>query len=263
MMDGICHHQLESWDMWCLTDGTYTFGNEDFPSLDDDTRAASLAAAGLTAIDTVFNAFLLKDAAGEFTLIDCGCGAQYGDAAGQVKGHLATLNVAPDSISRLIFTHLHDDHCGGALENGARTFPNAQVFVHTDEAAFWQQIAHFSRDVLDAYADQTTLVRGGIEIAPGLIAVALPGHTAGHMGILVADEVLIFGDCVHSEALQLPDTSVCSVHDKSPEDAIASRNAVFARIADENLVFSGGHILGADKFARLRRDARGYAKVPL
>jgi len=262
-MDGICHYQHGSWDIWCLTDGTYTFDNTDFPSVPDATRAAALATAGLTGIDTAFNAFLLRDGSGEYTLIDCGCGGQYGDAAGQLATHLAALDVTADQISRLIFTHLHDDHCGGAVDSGARAFPNAQVFVHPNEVAHWQGKEHFSQTVLAAYEGQTTFVRGGIEIAPGLMTIDLPGHTPGHMGIIVEDAVMIFGDCLHSEALQLTDTSVCSIHDNAPEDAIASREAALARIVDDNMVFSGGHILSAAKFARLQRDANGFAKVPL
>ena len=262
-MQGICHHAQGNWDIWCLSDGAYTFDAADFPGVSEGARDAHLAAAGLSEIQTAFNAFLLRDAEGAYSLIDCGCGALYGKIAGKLGALLDLLEVTPAQIRRLIFTHLHGDHCGGALDNTTLVFPNAQVILHADEAAFWRGEDAFARDVLAAYAGQTRIVQDDQEIAMCLRTVALPGHTPGHMGVLIDGKTLIAGDIVHSEALQFPDPEVCSVHDMDPPVAIASRKRAMGMIVDEGLVFSGGHILAADKFARLARDGRGFTKVTL
>ncbi|MDQ0546696.1 glyoxylase-like metal-dependent hydrolase (beta-lactamase superfamily II) [Methylobacterium brachiatum] len=55
--------------------------------------------------------------------------------------------------------------------------------------------------VLAAYADRIRRVSGEAELAPGIRALPLPGHTPGHMGVLIADaseRLLIWGDIVHS-----------------------------------------------------------------
>lgn len=261
VIQGVSHYTSPDCDVWCLEDGTYVFDAADFPGLSYDEQQTRLNAAGLTDIETVFNAFLIRDASG-YTLVDTGCGPTFGDGAGFLTERLAALQVEPDAIKRLIFTHLHTDHCGGALKNGAPAFRNAEVVLHEREQAHWAEKDHLSRDVLTAYASQIRTVADDEVIAPGLTAWALPGHTPGHIGVRVGDRLVLVGDIIHSEALQLGDPRLSSENDTDPWDAAECRLDALREIAAGGLMFAGGHILGPDKFAQLAEIGDGFARVP-
>ena len=259
-MEGISQFSGDGFDVWCLEDGTYVFDAEDFPGLSFEEQQSRLAAAGETDIRTVFNAFLIRSEQG-LTLVDSGCGTTFGPGGGFLMNRLAALQVEPAAITRLVFTHMHTDHCGGALCDGARVFANAAVVLHHDERAHWAGKDHLSAAVLSAYAEKTRTVADGDLIAPGLIAWALPGHTPGHMGVRVGDRLVLIGDILHSEALQLGDPRLSSENDVDPWTAAETRLGALHEIAAGGLVFAGGHILGPDKFAQLAEIGDGYARV--
>jgi glyoxylase-like metal-dependent hydrolase (beta-lactamase superfamily II) len=261
MTEGISHIAVDGFDVWCLEDGAFTFAASDFPGLAFDEQQTRLNAAGLTAIETVFNAFLIRDPEGTHTLVDTGCGAAFGDGAGHLLTRLAALGVSTPDIRRLVFTHLHTDHCGGALSEGEVVFPNADVVLHADEMSYWSEEDHLAQKVVSAYSDKIRTVTDGEKIAPGLVAWALAGHTPGHMGLRVGDKLVLVADIVHSEALQLGDPRLSSENDMDGRLAAECRLSALGEIADFGLLFSGGHILGPEKFGRLVEIGDGFIRV--
>lgn len=265
---GITPIPVPSGALWCLTDGAQDFAATIFPSLTEDDIAARLAVAGEATIRTEFNAYLYIAPDGAKTLIDAGCGAEMGPLGGAMLGQLKTLSVAPADIDRIVFTHLHGDHCGGAIDGNEAVFAAAEVCLHPAEIAFAQAGRRTGARALTAYADRIRPVSEGEDICPGLRVWApvglghIRGHTPGHIGVEVDGCVVIAGDIFHSEALQLPDPALGPIYDEDPAMATLVRQAAMAVIADQNLVFSGGHVLGPDKAARLVRVGSGYAKVP-
>jgi glyoxylase-like metal-dependent hydrolase (beta-lactamase superfamily II) len=137
------------------------------------------------------------------------------------------------------------------------------VFLHADEPAIWDGKDHAANKTLAAYADRITTVREGNVIAPGLVAWALPGHTAGHMGLRLGDQVVLCADILHSDALQLPDPTAASVYDDDPVQAQHTRRQALDEIADRGLTFSGSHGSHMDKFRKLRRNGAGYEAISL
>jgi len=260
-MEGVSRFDAPNVTLFCLTDGGTTFGPEVFPNVTDGDRAALLADAGLPGIATQFNAYVLRFTDGRIAMVDTGCGALFGPAGGRVAGLLQQLNIAPADVSRLIFTHLHGDHCGGALNGDALVFPNAQVILHADEAAHWAGTDTPGGRLL-AMASDIVHVTDGTDLGDGLRVWALPGHTPGHMGVRM-DGLALVADVVHSEAVQLPDPRNCPSYDMDPEAAVRSRRAALSEVADHGLVWSGCHMLGPEKFAKLRRRGDGFVRVPL
>jgi glyoxylase-like metal-dependent hydrolase (beta-lactamase superfamily II) len=84
------------------------------------------------------NAFLIEDGENPPTLIDTGMGRFGGTAAGRLMRSLAVTGIAPEEIGSILLTYLHLDHSGGlqTAERGA-AFPNARLFVHEEEIAYW------------------------------------------------------------------------------------------------------------------------------
>jgi glyoxylase-like metal-dependent hydrolase (beta-lactamase superfamily II) len=111
---------------------------------------------------------------------------------------LARLGI--DSVQRIVVTHFHYDHVGNL-----DAFPGAELLVPARELEFWTSPAgHDPRFAGHVEAAEVEWIAGsgartyagGEEVAPGVTALALPGHTPGQMG-LVADGVVLASDAVH------------------------------------------------------------------
>lgn len=247
----------------CLTDGRFGFDAEVFPLVPAEDVVARLAAVGETELRTEFNAFLLALEGQPLTLVDTGCGALFGDAGGDLARLLAELKVAPSDIKRVIFTHMHRDHFGGSMRDGAPVFDQAEIVLSAIERDHCWGGESDAAMTLAAYEGQIRTVVDGEEIAPGITAWALPGHTPGHMGLRIGAELVLIGDVLHSELLQLKQPEIYIKYDDTPDAAVRSRFEAFVQIADHGLVFSGMHQVGAGKFARLEREGSGFRKVIL
>ncbi|MDD9709347.1 MBL fold metallo-hydrolase [Seohaeicola sp. SP36] len=259
-MDGIARFQTPQAEVFCLTDGGTDFGAEVFPAVDAQTLATRLQAAGHSTIRTQFNAFLIRQGQ-SLTLVDTGCGTLFGPAGGQLPARLAALDVAPADIGTLVFTHLHGDHCGGALLDGVPVYPHARVVMHPAEHAHWQDRDAPAARVIAAYADRIQTATGGQEVAPSVTVWDLPGHTPGHIGLRIGTGVVIVGDIFHSSALQLPDPEVATIYDVDAAMATQTRKDALAAIAARDQVFTGGHAVAPHCFARLATEGAGYRTV--
>src|SRR3954452_8318313 len=83
------------------------------------------------------NSYLLT-LGSKWALVDTGCGPTMGPELGQLPKALAGFGVAPDAIDHVLLTHIHPDHAMGLADAaGNAVFPNAELIVHEQEAAFW------------------------------------------------------------------------------------------------------------------------------
>lgn len=222
------------------------------------------------------NAYLVQSGT-ENWLIDAGTGGVFGPTLGDVPQVLAALGVEPASISKLIVTHMHGDHIGGALRDGAALYPNAELVVTKADHGFWS-----SRDiqaqapeqfrggfdlaigVFAAYGDRLRLVEGEADLAPGLIARPLPGHTVGHQGVVLQsanENLLIWGDIVHVEPVQMRRPEVTIGFDTDQELAAKTRADLFASIAGTGQQVAGMH-MPFPGVGYVEKEGSGYRFVP-
>jgi glyoxylase-like metal-dependent hydrolase (beta-lactamase superfamily II) len=121
---------------------------------------------------------------------------------------MAQLGVTPDSVSRIVLTHLHYDHTGNL-----DLFPDAELLVPERELDFW--LGPFARRAQFAHAVEATelglilgavdagrvrRLEGGEEIAGGVHAVHLGGHSPGQMALAIfgsAAPVVLASDAAH------------------------------------------------------------------
>ena len=83
------------------------------------------------------------------------------------------------------------------------------------------------------------------EVAPGITAVPLPGHTPGHTGYRIesgAESLLIWGDITHVPEVQIPRPDVTVIYDVDPGQAEASRRRILAETATAGQLVAGMHI---------------------
>jgi len=147
----------------------------------------------------------LIESGGKRVLVDTGMGDRwserevrmYGiDRSTTLLGGLRARGLAPEDIDVVVNTHLHFDHAGGNTrregDGVVPTFPRARYVVQRGE---WEDARHphersrasYREDdfVPVAEADQLDLIDGETEVAPGVRAVPVGGHTTHHQMVVV------------------------------------------------------------------------------
>jgi glyoxylase-like metal-dependent hydrolase (beta-lactamase superfamily II) len=130
----------------------------------------------------------------------------------EVQSRLAELGISPGDVRWVVLSHLHTDHAGGIA-----AFGDSEVLVSRRE---WERAIGF-RGKIRGYLPQhwpgmeprlLDLETGGFGPFSGshdlagdgsLLIVATPGHTPGHMSLIVRDEdtrTLLGGDLAHTAA---------------------------------------------------------------
>lgn len=256
-MDGVQRIEAGDLEVWCIEDGTFTFPRDVFPDLDEGSIAARLSAVGLTAIETAFSAYVIRYPDGRTDLVDTGCGTLMGPGAGLLADRLARLGVGPETVSRVILTHLHGDHCGGAILGGRLVYRGARHVLQQAEIDHFAGTETPGAQFLKLAEGLIDPIDGDADLGDGVTAWSLPGHTPGHMGVRLGDELALVGDILHSAALQLTQPDLCSIHDMDPGQARTSRQLALEHVAEAGIVVSGSHFIGPDKFVRIQRDGAG------
>jgi N-acyl homoserine lactone hydrolase len=107
---------------------------------------------------------------------------------------LAQLGLQPDDIDLVFIGHLHFDHGGGLCD-----MAHADIHVHDRELAAAREPAdgaYFADDFAGDY--HWKIQRTEYDLVPGVRAIESPGHTAGHMSMLVelpkGPPILLAGD---------------------------------------------------------------------
>jgi glyoxylase-like metal-dependent hydrolase (beta-lactamase superfamily II) len=217
----------------------------------------------------------------ETVLIDTGCGNGMGPTAGKLMAHLARANVKPADVGAVILTHAHGDHYGGLMtEDGKPAFPNAELFIHKTEHAFWSgdnpdlsksglskewqtNMIGGAKKVLGAL--KFTQVEGEKEIRPGISVVHAFGHTPGHIGLLIDgganNQLLHITDAIHHFAIQMPHPDYFVAFDADRDQAVATRKKILDRAAADKVLVSGAH-LPFPAVGHVRKSGEVYAWVP-
>lgn len=95
-----------------------------------------------------------------------------------VTARLAQIGVQPADVDLVVNTHLHFDHAGGN-----RLFPDHTFVLQRAE---YESVARGEAGPWCAFGRGVRLLDGDAEIVPGVQAIFTPGHSPGHMSLLVA-----------------------------------------------------------------------------
>uniref|UniRef100_B0T9P6 Beta-lactamase domain protein n=1 Tax=Caulobacter sp. (strain K31) TaxID=366602 RepID=B0T9P6_CAUSK len=197
-------------------------------------------------------------------LIDTGVGSGMGGAGGKLHSSLTAAGVDPADITEILISHSHGDHVGGLVgADGKLLFPNAVIRIEANEWDFMQANAEL-KSVVDAILPKIQVFRYGSEVAPGITAVEIAGHTPGHSGFEIvsgAEKLLYIGDAMHSSiiSVQKPDWQI--QFDNDAPVATASRIALDERAAANNLRLYGYHF-AYPGVGRIEKTGDTYRWVP-
>jgi glyoxylase-like metal-dependent hydrolase (beta-lactamase superfamily II) len=226
-----------------------------------------------------FNAFLVNTGS-RLVLFDTGAGHLLGKDLGELAARIRACGYQPEQVDDIYITHMHPDHIGGLSEQGRRVFPNAVVHANRHDADFW--LSEAQRDKApaaqkeffdDAMAALKPYIQAGrfktfsddAQLAPGIRAVPLAGHTPGHTAYLVESKgrkMLVWGDVIHVPAVQFAQPQVAIHFDIDSPEAVAARERILVEAARNGYLVAGAH-LSFPGLGHLRKDGSGYRWIPV
>ncbi len=250
-------------DIECIaiSDGTFAypanwvFSNVPPEQLEGDLRDHDLPS---NQVVTPYTCLLVK-AGKHKVLIDTGAGGM-APTTGNLLKQLLAEGVSPEEITAMVLTHGHPDHIGGVLDaNQKPAFPNARYVMSRTEWNFWtgdpnlnstglndhlkELLINCARANLPPLEERIELLDGEKEVVPGVCAIPAPGHTPGHLALVVSSskaQLLHMADAVlHPMNLEYP--AWRNVFDLNEDTAATTRRQLLDRAAADDAAVLAYH----------------------
>lgn len=201
--------------------------------------------------------YLIRTAAGRNILVDTGFPAKYildphaatledrletfgavvslTEANGLAQ-QLALAGITPAEVDCLILTHTHIDHVGGIGD-----FPHAPLVIGRAERACPKPLYWRGAQPFDWPDVETIEIEGDVDICEGLRLLSTPGHSPGHLSLLVetpeTGPILLTADAISRPAEV--DERFAGSWDEAAAMASAERLLALARRTDALVIY--GH----------------------
>jgi len=161
-----------------------------------------------TAGRDLVNSFALVQDDGSVTLVDCGLKR----APARIVAGLEAIGKHASDVTRIVLTHAHPDHAGGAAEMGRRT--GAPLLLHggdhgwaaagrttsgtSTSTPLGRVLSRLGEGRFEPFVPGPALVEDEVlPVSGGLRVVHTPGHSPGHVSLLVQSTgTLVTGDAL-------------------------------------------------------------------
>jgi glyoxylase-like metal-dependent hydrolase (beta-lactamase superfamily II) len=243
-------------------------------SMDDVKKALTASGIGPDKFDNPFTVTAIRTG-GKVVLFDTGFGGNGPATVGKLADNMKAAGLDPATVSTVVISHFHPDHISGlwVKETNAQVFPNAEILMPEVEYKFWTDPALVEK-MPEAIRPHVKRIQAtfptwknikqysdGADLAPGVKAIATPGHTVGHMSYLVASggqQLFIQSDVTGIHQLFVRNPGWFSMFDTDGPKAEATRRAFFDRVIAEKGMIAGYHF-GFPNVGTLSKDGNGYA----
>jgi glyoxylase-like metal-dependent hydrolase (beta-lactamase superfamily II) len=222
---------------------------------------------------------LMVNTGPKLILIDTGTAGQIVDTAGSMLDNLKAAGAHPDAIDAILISHFHPDHIDGIKsKDGAKIFPNAEIFVPEPEWAFWMDDANMgqaegavkryflnARRIFKDIAEDVQRFKPGAELAPGIVSVPAFGHTPGHTAFAIHSgnqSMLAMSDTVRNPYLFARHPDWQPTFDMDGPQAVAARRQMLDRVAADRMLVQGYHF-PFPACGHMIKTATGYELVPV
>lgn len=226
---------------------------------------------------------LFVDTGRHRVLVDTGSGPGVAPTVGYVRQNLIRAGVDPTSIDVVILTHAHPDHVFGTITPaGEVAYPNAQFHIHDTEWRFWTAesvdltamplpgeliamlIGGAQHHLGSLPSGSVTRISDGYEIVPGIRAMHTPGHTPGHLSLMIESDgeaLLHCTDVVHTHATSFSHPTWQVAFDADHETAVETRLRFLDQAATDGVRVMGYH-MPFPGLGHVRRRADAYEWLP-
>ncbi len=191
-------------------------------------------------------------------LVDVGSGDRLFNTTGRLFDSMEAAGVDPYDVTHVVITHAHPDHLWGLRDDfDEPIIPDAEYIVGQIEYEYWmqddlvnqvpeseQQFVIGAVNSFNADGAEWTMASDGHEVTPGVRLVSTPGHSPGHMAVLVesGDKSLIaLGDSMtnaHANFIH-PEWYIGRDHDG--EMAVQTRKQLLDMAASDRIAVLGYH----------------------
>lgn len=191
-------------------------------------------------------------------LVDVGSGNRFQPTTGRMLENLAAAGIGEDEITHVALTHAHPDHIWGIRDDfDEAIFPDAEYLIGQAEFDWWmtkdrenlveessQSMVIGAVNSLTAARPQLNIVSDGYEIAPGVTMIATPGHTIGHMSLVVesgGQSLLVTGDAIRDPYVSLERPEWVAMIDADPEQTVKTRKNLLDKAAADRMAVLSYH----------------------
>ncbi|MDD9728902.1 MBL fold metallo-hydrolase [Mameliella sp. AT18] len=191
-------------------------------------------------------------------LVDVGSGNRFLPTAGKLMENLGAAGIDASEITHVVITHAHPDHVWGIRDDfDEAILPDAQFFIGGTERDFWlqdglvnsvptemQQFVVGAVNSLNVDGAEWTVVGDEAEIAPGIRVIDTPGHTIGHMSVVVESggkQLIALGDSMNHAWMSTVRPEWVSNFDMDGEQTVATRKRLLDMAATDGMAVLGYH----------------------
>lgn len=205
----------------------------------------------------------------------------FGPKTGQATINLKAAGIDPSEIDIVAITHTHPDHVWGLVDpDGRPLYPNARIAVSREDFDYWTDLSrvdtapnehmkdHFrgAHKNLMPYAEAGRIdwVGDQTEVAPGITALATPGHSPGHVVYKIdsdGETMVCWGDLCHHQVLLLQHPEWGFQFDYEQAAATAQRWNVYDFVEANRFAVLGYHF-PFPGLGHLKKDGHGFSWLP-
>jgi glyoxylase-like metal-dependent hydrolase (beta-lactamase superfamily II) len=285
---GIYRYKIGTHEITVVTDGVNKVPLPDtlVTNVKKDDVKAMLAASHMDP-ETFFNPYspVVINTGSKLVLIDTGNSeAAYkrtNGAVGQLLTNLEIAGIDANAIVTVVISHYHGDHVNGLLRaDNSLAFPNAEILVPAEEHKFWMDDGEMSRAskgrMEDLFKNNRRVFSGEVvkrlrtyewdkEVAPGITALATPGHSWAHTSFVVAsgtNKVFVQSDVTHVPFLFARNPSWHAAVDQDGPKAEATRRRVYDMLVADKMMVQGFHY-PFPGVAHVEKAGDGYRVIPV
>ena len=277
-------YKVGSYECTSINDGSRSFPMPDtfVKNVPKEQALAAAEAAYMPKgmVTVPFNPQIINTGS-KLVLIDTGYGPGIAPSVGLLPAGMAAAGIDPKAIDVVVLSHLHPDHINGVkTADGKVAFPNAEIMAPALDWAFWMSDENAAkaesnpmmkgyfantRKILGDIAGKVTKYDWGKEVAPGITALATPGHTPGHTSFAVASgssKILIQSDVTNIPEFFLRNPDWHVAYDVDPVKAAETRHKFYDMAAAEKATVVGFHFQ-FPSIGYVEKAGSGYRLVPV
>ncbi|SPF77526.1 MBL fold metallo-hydrolase [Pseudoprimorskyibacter insulae] len=211
-------------------------------------------------------------------LVDIGSGNRFFPTAGRLLENFEAAGIDPYAITHVVITHAHPDHVWGIRDDfDEAILPDAAYFIGGNEYDYWmqdglasnvpaemQQFVVGAQNSLNVDGADWGLVAHEQEIAPGIRVIDTPGHTPGHMSIVIesdGQQLIALGDAMSHAYTNFAKPDWYNGFDMDGAQTVATRKRLLDMAATDGMAVLGYHF-PFPGVGQVMRDGDAYRFVP-